>query len=204
MAVVITFTGPSQCGKSTIIDMLLKKRNESFKPVIVPKYVTREIRDTDGNDVIGGGVPDTCDLVYEQYGQRYGFHFSTLYEHLTKGECPVVIVNDIKILQDIKTALGSQVVSIFMYRKPPILQNFINEEMARFSNPNEEMLQKINKNASTRFAKAGVIYRVYIENIALFDNVILNVGNLEQSEKQVENIVNKISTSNKILIKENN
>lgn len=202
MAVVITFTGPSQCGKSTIIDMLLKMKSDAFKPVLVPKHVTREIRATDGNDVIGGGIPKTCDLVYEQYGQRYGFHFNTLYEHLIKDECPIVIVNDIKILQDLKTALGSQVLSIFMYRKPPVLQNFINEEMARFNNPDNVMLEKIHKNATTRYNKAGTIYRIYIENIALFDNVILNCESLEDSKKQVKTIVKKITESSKVLIKE--
>ncbi len=201
MAVVLTFTGPSQCGKSTIIDMFLKSENEDFKPVLIPKYVTRDLRATDGNDVIGGGVPESCDLVYEQYGQRYGFHFNTLYEHLSKGNCPIVIVNDIKVLQDIKTALGSQVISIFMYRKQPVLQDFINEEMARFNNPTDEMLEKIKKTATTRYNKAIIIYRIYIENIALFDNVVLNVDTLENSKKQVETIINKIVNPSKFLKK---
>lgn len=201
MAVVLTFTGPSQCGKSTIIDMFLKAENDDFHPVIVPKHVTRDIRATDGNDVIGGGVPDTCDLVYEQYGQRYGFHFSTLYEHLSADKYPIVIVNDIKVLQDLKTALGSQVVSIYMYRKEPVLQDFINEEMARFKNPDAAMLEKIKKTATTRYNKAIIIYRIYIENIALFDNVILNVDTLEKSKKQVLTIINKITNPRRVLSK---
>ncbi len=201
MAVVLTFTGPSQCGKSTIIDMFLKSKDLNFDPVIVPKYVTRDLRATDGNDVIGGGVPSSCDLVYEQYGQRYGFHFSTLYEHLSTGKCPIVIVNDIKVLQDIKTALGSQVISIYMYRKAPVLQDFINEEMARFKDPSPEMVAKIEKTATTRYNKAITIYRIYIENIALFDNVILNVDTLENSKKQVKTIINKITNPIKVLSK---
>lgn len=201
MAVVITLTGPSQCGKSTIIDMFKKRKSENFEPVLIPKYITRDLRDTDGDDVIGGGVPDSCDLVYEQYGQRYGFHFNTLYEHLSQGRCPIVIINDIKILQDLHTALGSQVVSVYMYRKAPVLQDFIDEEIARFSDHSEAMVEKITKTATTRYNKAITIYRIYIENIALFDNVILNVDSLENSQKQVDSIINKITNPFKVLTK---
>ena len=200
MAVVITLTGASQCGKSTIVDLFNQCENKNFVPYLIPKYVTRELRDTDGDDVIGGGIPKTCDLVWELYGQRYGIHFDTIYETLSQGKCPIIIVNDIRIIQDLKTALGSQVVSIFMYRKKPELQSFIKKKKRRFSKQlSPEVLEQINKTATTRYNKALTIYRIYIENLPLFDNVILNTGTIEQSKRQVQSIVSSIAVSNKYL-----
>jgi len=198
MASVIVLTGPSQCGKSTIIDMFLKSQSEDFNPILIPKYITRPKRDNDGSDVIAGGVPSSCDLVYEQYGERYGLHFDTLYDALMENKCPIVIINDIKVLQDVKTALGSQALLVYMYRNPPVLQKFINEERARFTSGtiNEE---KIIKTATTRFNKANTIYRIYIENIYLFDKVILNVDSLENSKRQINRIVEQIITPKKLL-----
>ena len=81
-------------------------------------------------------------------------------------------------------------------------EDFIDEEMHRFNDPSSEMLEKIKRTATTRYNKAITIYRIYIENIALFDNVILNVGSLESSQKQVETIVHRITNPTRILNKE--
>ena len=80
------------------------------------------------------------------------------------------------------------------------MQSFINEEKRRFSKQlSPEVLEQINKTATTRYNKALTIYRIYIENLPLFDNVILNTGTIEQSKRQVQSIVSSIAVSNKYL-----
>ena len=43
-----------------------------------------------------------------------------------------------------------------------------------------------------RFKKAQTIYRIYIENIQLFDHVIINSGTFEELEMQVRQIVKSL------------
>lgn len=191
MAVVITLTGASQCGKGVVMDMILKKANGVFNPVVMPKHVTRPIRETDGIDVIGGGVPDYCDLVYEQNNQRYGIKFDDLFDYLAQGKSPVLVLNDIRAVEDVRNVLSPQVISIFIYRRQPKLEEFIEIERERYKGKDVKE-NVILSSANLRYQKAYEIYRIYIENISLFDNVILNTGSIDQTNIQVMSIINKI------------
>jgi guanylate kinase len=202
MPYVITLTGPSQCGKSTVIK-LLKKLSESgaypdFKLVQIPKYTTRDFRADEIAAVVAGKeseldvLPVTgnynrieaantdkvseqkmqafkaqaCDLAYEQYGNRYGLRLGDLYARLKKGEVPIVILNDVRTVEDIKTALGRQCVSLFIFREVPNLEKFMKQAVDR----NESKAETV-----ARFEKAVAIYRIYIESIHIFDKLLLNV-----------------------------
>lgn len=206
---VITLTGPSRCGKSEVIKLLKKismypQYNNLFKPVLIKKYTTREFRINElmalqlgnneeldveaviGNNNIVEGADNIeasdkrirafnklgCDLVYEQYGNRYGIKLEKIYELLKNGYSPVIILNDIRTVEDIKTALGKQSCSLFIFREIPNLENYIKQGESR-----KESIEVI----KTRFEKATAIYRIYIENIHLFDKLILNVKDGQQS-----------------------
>ena len=190
MAYVVTLTGPSQCGKSTIRNFFMNKRNTKFNPVIFKKYTTRKPRSTDDDVICVNRIPSECDLVYEQYGVRYGIRFDDLYEHLERGESPIIVLNDVRAVEDVRTALWPQVLSLFLYRQPPDLNKFIEEETKRAIQLSREDIRDI---AQSRFDKAKSIYRIYIENIQLFDHVILNIGDLSYTEKQVDQIVGALS-----------
>ena len=47
-------------------------------------------------------IPDTCDLVYQTYGVRYGIETSILTEELKRGNSPVIVINDIRVVEEIK------------------------------------------------------------------------------------------------------
>lgn len=191
MAFVVTLTGPSQCGKSTIREFFMNKENSKFHPVIFKKYTTRSARQSDDDVICVENLPPKCDLVYEQYGVRYGLRFDDLYEHLEKGESPIIVLNDVRAVEDVRTALCPQVVSLYLYRQPPNLLQFIEEERRRAKQTMSD--NEIINIAQSRFDKAKSIYRIYIENIHLFDHVILNVGDKFFTEKQVDQIVKSLS-----------
>lgn len=111
-------------------------------------------------------IPDTCDLVYQTYGVRYGIESSRLSAMLDRGESPIVIINDIRVVEEIREAFTGRVLSLFLFRKIPELIDFQIEAENRGNMSETEI--------NARYEKAVAIYRIYIENIALFDKVILN------------------------------
>jgi hypothetical protein len=196
MANIITLTGASHCGKSFVRNLFLRLNDSNFKPILFKKFTTRKARANDDDVECVAEIPDYCDFVYEQYGVRYGFSFDKLFEHLKQGETPIIVVNDIRAVEDLKAAVGSQVQSLFIYRRPPQLDDFINEELSRVKDKEEKNKAEAEKTAKRRSEKAVAIHRIYIENIHLFDNVILNInGAQDKTKEQVQRIVKKLTKS---------
>jgi len=128
MRAIITLTGPSGAGKSTVIRELVRIGGSVLSPVVIPKYTTRPPRDEDLvrspelREVISvSTLPSECDLVYEQYGDRYGLAFADLYRALRRGQSPIVILNDVRAVEDVRSALGKIVHSLFVFRETPML-----------------------------------------------------------------------------------
>jgi len=173
-----------------------------FAPVMIPKFTTRvfrqheldlikqnrgcelDVRPVFGSDNIvvdNNGLPMSdihqnyermrlfselnCDIVYEQYGNRYGLYMSELFDCLKNGMSPIVILNDVRAVEDIKTFFGEKCISIFVFRKKPVMDDFIKMGEER---------ETSYEDATVRYNKAMSIYRIYIENIHVFDKLILN------------------------------
>lgn len=187
MPYVITITGPSRAGKSTTVEYFKRFADAGFKPEMVQKYTTRSPRerDTDCKVIDGRVIPPDCDLVYEQYGERYGLKLQTLIDHLHAGQSPIVIMNDVRAVEDIRGLFRERVRSLFIFRHDPLSPAY-----------HDELVEtRGDKAGEIRFAKARTIYRIYIENIHLFDHVIINNGSLNELEMQVRQIVRSLKES---------
>jgi guanylate kinase len=177
---VITLTGPSGAGKSTTLFNLLKLKEEGFNPVMISKYTTRSPHDDDHGEVeCVPSMPSNCDLVYVQYGVLYGLDFRTILDPISKGKSPIVILNDVRAVEDVRMRLGGLVRSVFIFREEPTIKLF--KQLAGVKGNREEIEQ--------RYYKALAIYRIYIENIPLFDHVIVNSGTKVELEAQAQKIV---------------
>jgi guanylate kinase len=197
MGRIITLTGPSGSGKTTIVDFFLSIKKEGFHPVSIPKYTTRTPRDMEllgqkrnrnKEKIFVDKIPLNCDLVYETYALRYGLSSKRLYSLLEQGKFPIVILNDIRIVEDVRSTFSGNVCSVFIFRESPILER-------------HQMLANERGNVSAdeiwkRFLKAQSIYRIFIENIHFFDHVILNCGELSYLKRQVESIVDGLLIEN--------
>lgn len=187
MSHLITITGPSGCGKSTALKYFISAERAGFCPKIIPKYTTRGRRDDDGTEVVSGceRLPRKCDLVYEQYGVRYGLALEDIFSLLAEGRSPLVILNDVRTVEDVRVALGPQVRSVFIFRESPKLERYKALASERGS-VDEGDLQR-------RYRKAEAIYRIYIENIHLFDHVVLNSFGRQELRRQILKIIRGLS-----------
>lgn len=182
---IVTLTGPSAGGKSTALRYFMSTQRERWSPEVVPKYVTRQRRSDDGNEVVHvESIPSYCDLVYEQYGTRYGFESKSVRENLEAGSDCLIIVNDVRVVADLRSIFGPNVLSVFVFKENPSLERFQQIADSRGVPATSDVLR--------RFQKAQAIFRIYIENIIMFDRTVLNVGNRTLLRRQVESVVSTV------------
>ena len=195
MPYLITLTGPSGSGKSTVVKYFLRKRNKYFHAKLIPKYTTRNPRKDDSGEVICvKEIPAECDIIYEQYKVRYGICLDEIFILLAKGISPIIILNDVRTVEDVQDALKGLVKSFFVFRQSPTLENHRLLAKSRGVNNESEIEQ--------RFRKAQAIYRIYIENIYLFDHVIINAGSRTDLRMQVLPIIKSLKQENNWPLKE--
>lgn len=195
MARIITLTGPSQSGKSTAIDYFLSIKRKGYNPECIAKYTTREPREDDkSREVIYcDALPSSCDLVYQQYDNRYGLSLNSIQENLVNGITSIIVINDVRTISEVKRIFGPLCKSVFVFRKSPNYKEFKDEADSR-GVTNEKIITK-------RLKKAEAIYRIYIENIHLFDNVIINAFNRTELKKQIKSIISNLDNTNLIYMK---
>lgn len=199
---IITLTGPSGCGKSYIMDRIMDLQdtlyNEglTFIPEVFAKYVTRPMRHKEIQamleekqiDIISVNyIPDDCDVKYQTYGKQYAIRLKDLQAKLDEGKSPVVVINDVRVVEELKRAFPNQVLALFLFREIPKKESFVSEAKNRGGGAAQEI--------DDRFNKATAIYRTFIENIGLFNRVILNVGNKnteDYAKIQVYNLIRSV------------
>jgi len=189
VAFLLTITGATGAGKSTLLSILEATTAPNFKAVLVPKYSTRQPRldDSPSEILTVPVIPADCDLVYEQYGDRYGVSLSALHEQLSNGSSPAVVINDIRVLEEIRQVFGPLMRSLYIFRSSPTSAQIARLAVARgVSTADAELV---------RLRKAQAIFRTYIENIELFDYVIMNVRAIPDLRRQVEALVTHLAAS---------
>ena len=184
---IITITGPSGAGKSTTLFYLLEEKRKYFDPIMVPKYTDRSEHKDDRGEVLRQlDMLAQCDLKYIQYGACYGIALNTILEHIMAGKSPIVILNDVRAVEDVKNVFGGIVRSLFVFRESPNDNRFQEIANAKGLDPKE---------IKPRLQKAQTLYRIYIENIHIFDHVIINSGTLSELRLQVNQIVASLQQS---------
>jgi len=171
--------------------LFTKSENEFFHPVRVQKYTTRQKRANDEDVICKSDIPEMCDIRYEQYGNLYGLDSEEFYKLLRMEKTPILVINDIRAIEDMKSIFGDLVIPLFLYRRPANLDEFMQEEKERVKEGDGGDVLGV---ARTRFEKAQAISRIYIENIQMFDHVILNIDNhLDFTQLQIGHIIEELT-----------
>lgn len=203
-AFIITLTGPSACGKGLITKAIidhsrsLQEQGWGFYPFMFQKDVTRAYRieealsiATNNEDKIDvksvDQIPEADDLVYRTYGDEYALSTSDLTEALMQNQSPIVVINDIRVVEELKKLYPGKVLSLFIFRHIiPDLEQHKKAGVSRGGVSEHKIF--------SRYEKAVALYRVFIENIHIFDRVILNVRENDKglAERQAHNIIDGV------------
>ncbi|CAN5334589.1 hypothetical protein BH11ACT4_BH11ACT4_13150 [soil metagenome] len=168
---VLTITGPTGSGKGELLKIFDELRSDDFEPVLIQKFTTRKRRANDGPEVkCVRSIPKNCDIAYEQYGVRYGFRSKVLWEHVAAGRTPLVIVNDIRAVEDIKDRFGAMARAVYLFRDAP------SEDRVKQLSLERGVDDVAASEYAERHLKSIMIHRIFIENVHVFDWVIINVG----------------------------
>jgi len=183
---IITFSGVSCSGKTTIVNLL--KARKQFPVDILQKVTTRESRLNESMEILCVKTIDykKYDIIYHQYGVRYGLSSETIWRSLRNGKYVLAIINDMRAIGDIKEAFGNLAVPCYLYRdiSPGALRQMIKKRLLDSSTETDEKDE-----IQLRIDKLPVMFQKYVENITLFDHIILNVGTKSYMVEQMENII---------------
>jgi ribose 1,5-bisphosphokinase PhnN len=146
---------------------------------IVPKHTSRERWDDDGNEMICPGDPDynldACEIQYQNYGDRYGIESSKMWEGLSRGVFPVVVVSNIDAINALHQMFGKLMLLVYIHSEMEVDQ-YRHSEMAR---------GKDTQYIERRVAEYQLAFDIFLENYPAFDHVLINSGSSEDLFDQI-------------------
>lgn len=163
MALAIAIFGASGSGKTMLMESLAHAGNQysiHIKGTDRPprKYDDIEIR------CVSSITDLEYDYIYQTYGYRYGLQRKQIDEALSAGRHHFVICNDIGVLRALKRDFGNRLRVVFqLFDAPRAIVEGI--QLDREISDDEIEL---------RLAKIEGLYRQYLEEQELFDEVLIN------------------------------
>lgn len=140
---------------------------------IVPKHTSRQRWEDDRNEMICPGDKEygfgRCDIVYENYGDKYGIESSKIWTGLRRGVSHVIVVSNIDAINELREFFGELVVLVYVHSEIDA------DEYRR----REAKYAKATGYVEQRVAEYQLAYSVYLDNFLAFDHVLIS-SNLQE------------------------
>ena len=168
---IFVLAGGTGSGKTTLLNLVCQ--SSGAIAVIPPKYSNRESRGP-GDDVVH--VDDDINsseyaFAYSMQDNFYGFKLTDIIEPLKQGKNVFLVLSDMRVIEGLRAFFGNFVSVIYLFR------NMSEDEFEQIMEARRRRLgQAERKSVSIRRNRLYLIQRQYIENIALFDHVLINRG----------------------------
>ena len=162
-------------------DLLIRAVNDlgTQHAQIVPKHTSRQRRQDDGNEMICPGDEnydiEACDIIYENYGDRYGFECSMIWQGLKKGIFQVIVVSDINAINKLKEKFCNIMITVYVHSETNA-DEYERTEVA-FGDDTNYVKQR-----SKNYRQA---FDIFLKNFLAFDHVFIYTGNPEDLFDQI-------------------
>ena len=183
---IIIIFGASGSGKTTLMNQLI---NSGGQYSIHIKHTDRPPRQYDDVEIkcVKAFNPQDFDYVYQTYGFRYGIQRKQIDKAIAENRHHFIICNDILTIKALKRDYGSLVKAVFTF----------------FDAPNDVLRQiQLERQISDdeidlRLAKTYVLYRQFVEEWHLFDEILENHYKEDASSlrKRMENMLAEFAES---------
>ena len=143
---------------------------------VVPKHTSRTRRPDDGTEMIC--IDDAshdfkaCDLVYENFGDKYGIECSRIWKGLKKGVFQVVVVSNVEAINKLKERFGDLMVLIYVHSEMGA-DDYLKREAA-----SDDYVRR-------RVEQYEAAFGSYLSNYLAFDHVLIYSGVQEDLFDQI-------------------
>jgi guanylate kinase len=175
---IILLDGISGVGKSMILDFLKSKyKNKIF---VGTKLTNRKRRESDNNWEFEfvENIPSNYELSFPSVGNLYAINNQEIERKITDGFTYVISCTDRTTIQKVQSRYKTIV--IYIYR------NFTIDDFSNLVLKKDTKSYTAIKNRTQEFADLS---SGYLENIDLYDHVILNINSIENALKQLSKIL---------------
>jgi guanylate kinase len=183
-------SGSPCSGKTELLRLI--QNQATFNAYIAPKYSTRDERGGKFDDIKHVNKINDKDytFVYPRYHDLYGIKAEEITNILIQGYNVFIILSDLRIVEELKQFFGSLSVSLYIYRNltDDQLERCL-EEREKERGMKQENTVPFEKQRQTRLNYLYLMQRQYVDNITLFDHVILNTKKPHDMLRQVTNLI---------------
>lgn len=183
-------SGASGSGKTILLNLIQNKTN--FKAVVAPKYSTRPERKGEFDDIkhVDQINDEEYTFVYPMNDKIYGIKAKEIMDFLGQGYNVFIILSDLRIVEEVIKFFGGLAVSLYVYRNLSATQlKKVLQEREKARDIKQGDSVPFAKQRQIRLNRLYLMQRQYVDNITLFDHVILNTRKPQDMLQQVTNIV---------------
>lgn len=143
---------------------------------IIPKHTSRSRQEDDQAEMIcvddESYALERCDVVYENYGARYGLVTKEVWEGLRSGVFQVAVVSNVGAINDLRRIFGALLLLVYVHSEVSA------EEFRRTSVGTAEYVEE-------RYQKYRMAFDMYLDNFLAFDHVLIWSGDRENLFDQI-------------------
>lgn len=143
---------------------------------IIPKHTSRRRKADDEAEMVcsddEGYALDRCDILYENYGAKYGLMTKEVWRGLRGGVFQVAVVSNLEAINGLRRIFGSLLLLVYVHSEVSP------EEFKRTSLGTKEYVEE-------RYQKYRMAFDLYLDNFLAFDHVLIWSGDRENLFDQI-------------------
>lgn len=173
---IFIIAGGSFSGKDKLVNAMIQM--EPKKILSYQKATTRIESENDNGELLHlKELTETYDITYNKNGHKYGLSSNQIWSSLAKERITLIVLSDLESIKKIKSIFQEICVVIYLHANI----DFEELERAKIELENKEFIKRKNS--------LDELQKIYINNMDIFNHVLLNTSESEDLYDQAFNIL---------------